>query len=176
MWNKTTRAWEAFQPQEPWPAPIEREPIGWNKRYTLEETPSQGEHWNQVVVREHFEVRKAAAFNCSLFCESISLNYKRKCFQHLNCVANKLLRHHSHYLNGLHHSVRHHSLNPIMMKLVIDKWKQKSHDSIIFLLCNREWRHKRKRNNGRLAELFGCNDVRVFVGSRSVDLSSTHVM
>jgi hypothetical protein len=44
MWNKTTRAWVAFQPQEPCPAPIEREPIGWNKRYTLEETPSQGEH------------------------------------------------------------------------------------------------------------------------------------
>jgi hypothetical protein len=64
------------------------------------------------------------------WCESIRLNYKRKCFWQ----ANKLLRHHSHYLNGLHHSVRHHSLNPIMMKLVIDEWKQKSHDYYFLIM------------------------------------------
>jgi hypothetical protein len=61
MWNKTTHAWEAFQPQEPWPAPIEREPIGGNKRYTLGDL-SRGTN-QVVVVREHFEVRKATAFN-----------------------------------------------------------------------------------------------------------------
>jgi hypothetical protein len=54
-------------------------------------------------------------------CEYISLNYKRKSFYDLNRVANKLLRPHSQDLHGLHHNVRHHSLNPIMMKLVIDE-------------------------------------------------------
>jgi hypothetical protein len=33
---------EAFQLQEPWPAPIEREPIRGNKRYTLEDLSRGG--------------------------------------------------------------------------------------------------------------------------------------